>query len=58
MKIQVSASPLEIVHFTCDATDPSHNVCISAVGVEFGASWLFNQPIPSFLKPPPHAAKR
>lgn len=35
--------------------DPSSSVCVSAANCAFAGCWLLNQPVPSFLKPPPHA---
>lgn len=52
-KLSVSASPLEIVHFTIDPNDPSAGLRVGASSASFGAAWLLNQPVPSFLQLPP-----
>ena len=54
-RLSISAEPLEIVHFTVDADDPSAGLHLSASSASFGAAWLLNQPLPSFLQLPPHA---
>ncbi len=56
-KLSISASPLEIVHFTADPNDPSAGLRIGASSASFGAAWLLNQPMPSFLQLPPHLRK-
>ncbi len=56
-KLSIAASPLEIVHFTTDPNDPSAGLRIGASSASFGAAWLLNQPMPSFLQLPPHLRK-
>jgi hypothetical protein len=35
--------------------DPSSTVCVSAANCAFAGCWMLNQPVPSFLRSPPHA---
>ncbi|GAB4818387.1 hypothetical protein N2152v2_005433 [Parachlorella kessleri] len=55
LDVIVSASPINVVHFTVKSSDPSSAVCVSAANCAFAGCWLLNQPVPSFLHSPPHA---
>ena len=59
MAISVAAQPLDVVHFTVDRADPSSGVVVAAARAAWAATYALNQPVPSFLRPAPHArAKR
>jgi hypothetical protein len=53
-RVHVSADNLEIVHFTVNPQDPSAALIAATKDSSFEASWLCNQPLPSFLRLPPH----
>ncbi|KAK2079384.1 hypothetical protein QBZ16_003075 [Prototheca wickerhamii] len=58
LRLSLRASPLSVVHSTRDPEDAAANLTLSTLGAAFEADWLLNEPVPSFLKPPPHARQR
>lgn len=52
--ISVTASPLDVVHYTVDPDDPSNGVCLSMQSGSWEGDMLMNQPAP--LPAHPHAS--
>ncbi|KAK9806263.1 hypothetical protein WJX72_007766 [[Myrmecia] bisecta] len=49
--IAVTATPLDVVHYTVDLEDPSCGICITAKEVTFTSSMLTNYPAPRPVTP-------
>ncbi|KAL4444145.1 hypothetical protein ABPG75_011882 [Micractinium tetrahymenae] len=57
LSLTITAAPLEIVHLAADPADCSHGISLRAPSCTYTAAYLLNQPVPSFLRLPPHARK-